>query len=272
MFLALVALAWAAGPPDAEHRYWEAQLLESADGNLPAAIAIYADLARTLDGQSEYAELRARSLLAMGRAHLALGQMPEARSSFESCRRITTSGLSTVDTTACAQGARRVALEEGAIRTVPTLWTFDEGTHGFVLFGEKGSMAVEGASANRRLVWTQELDATRTAELVVAVQSRNKPAKGVRFSVRADGAIAVLELLVVDEQNRSYALTGKVLVADAELRTLEIRFDEMDPLDSAWPALDARAIAYVRLRDTTGSMLPEQRGRHRILIDDFAVF
>jgi hypothetical protein len=268
--LAAWGIAWAGGPPDAEHRYWQAQLLEAADGDLPGAIGIYDDLSRTLEGKSEFAELRARALLAKGRAHLTLGQLDPARQAFEACRRITTSGLAAVDTSACVHGARRVALEEGAFRVVPTTWTFDDGAHGFVLFSERGSTAVEGRPGKMSLVWSQDVDNQRAPELAASVRTDGRPVQTIRLTIRAEGR-SVLELLVVDEQNRAYSLAGKVLMPDGKPRTLDIRLSDLEPLDPTWPPLDVQRVAWIRLRDATGATFPDQRGSHRIVLDEFTI-
>jgi hypothetical protein len=272
--LVLLALAVPAPAADipaaaARERYLDGLLIESADGDLERAIEIYSALARRLEGRGE-PELRAQALLALGRAQLRLGRLAAAQEAFDTCRRISTSGLA-VDTRECAEAARRVAIEEGAVRSVPTVWTFDEGTGGFVLLASRGSMAVESVGGDGVLVWTQELEGAETPELVVGFDRPPTPPRGLRFAVWAEGDEgALLGVIVEDELGRSYR-PGDFFYADATRRTWEIRLEDLAPLDPGWPPLDPGRIAAVHLRDRTGS-LTTARIRHRILLDDFTVF
>jgi len=276
--LALVggaALAIAASanpsPPDLEARYWAAKLYESAYGDLDRAIEVYQQLAREADSP-EQAPMRARALLAAGRALHATGQLAEARRAFDACRRITTSGqLQNVDTDACAVGGRQVALEQGAIRRIPTRWTFDEPEHGFVLLAERGSMSIEPRDEQRALVWSQDVAGPQIADLVVALDRPEPPPRAARLSLHSEDDNALLEFIVEDERGYAYTLSGKLFRADRELRIWEIDFADLEPLDQDWPALDPARISSLRLRDSTGSQLPDLRTRHRIVLYEFVV-
>jgi tetratricopeptide (TPR) repeat protein len=265
----------APGPPDVETRYLEARLVESAEGNLDKAITIYRQLARELEGK-ENAELRARVLLALGEAHRSLGQLQQARRAFDTCRRISTSGLAPVDTSACAAASRRVALEEGAISTLPLSWSFEDAQHGFVLFSELGSMAVEDTGGDRCLVWTEEVDGPRLADLVVAFAPSTGAPEGIRIDVRTEGTVALLEIVVEDTAGRTYTWYDQArpmyFFADARSRVWEVAISQLQPLDPSWPELDPGSIATLRIRDSTGSRLTEERSRHRIILDDFRVW
>lgn len=276
LLIALAAPAVAApGPPDAETRYLEARLVESAEGDLEKAITIYRELARELEGK-EQAELRARVLLALGEAHHSLGQLRPARQAFDACRRISTSGLASVDTSACAAGSRRVALEEGAIRELPLSWSFEDAAHGFVLFSELGSMTVEDTGRDRCLVWTEEVDGPRLADLVVALAPEAGAPDGIRLEVRTEGTDALLEIVVEDMGGRTYTWYDNrkrlFFSADSRPRVWEIAIAQLQPLDPAWPALDPRQIALIRLRDSTYARRTGERSRHRIILDDFRIW
>lgn len=263
------AVATAAEPEDAQARFLDALLMESADGDLEHAIEVYQELSRTLEGDKP--ELRAQVLLALGRAHFALGRLDPARRAFDACRRISTSGLADVDTTDCAEASRRVSLEEGAIRQLPVTWTFDDGTRGFVLFSDRGSMLTEREAEDWQLVWTQDVEGPATAELVVAFDHPPRDPEGVRLEVRGQDHWAALEVVVEDDLGRSYTLGGKLFIADDRPRTWTVRFADLTPLDPSWPALDRRRIATFRLRNRTGA-IQQDRFRHRVVVDDFSVF
>lgn len=276
LVLSALALAFTAranpSPPDLEARYWTAKLYESAYGDLARAIQIYQELAREAHSP-EQAPMRARALLAAGRALHAVGQLEDARRAYETCRRLTTAGdLQNVDTDACAAGARQVALEQGAIRRIPTRWTFDDSEHGFVLLAERGSMALERRERERALVWSQEVAGPQIADLVVALDRPDPPPQAARISLHAEDDNALLEFIVEDERGYAYTLSGKLFRADRERRTWEIDFSDLEPLDQDWPELEPARISALRLRDSTGSQLPELRTRHRIVLFDFEVF
>jgi len=255
-------------PPDSELRYWDAKLYESAHGDLDRAIETYQQVARMADSP-EQASVRARALLGAGRALHAAGELDEARRAYEVCRRITTSGqLQNVDTDACAAGARQVALEQGAVRRIPTRWTFDDPEHGFVLFSDRGSMAIERRDGDAVLVWSQEVAGPQIADLIVALEGPTPAPRGLRLSLHAEDDNALLELIVEDERGYAFALPGKLFRADRELRTWEIDLAELEPLDQGWPALEPGRVSAIRLRDSTGSQLPELRTRHRVVLHE----
>lgn len=276
LVLVLVALAAPAvaspPPPDTESRYWDAKLYESAFGDIDKAVETYQIVARQAE-RPDQAGMRARALLAAGRALHAGGDLDAARRAFDACRRITTSGqLQNVDTDACAVGARQVALEQGAIRSLPIRWGFDDTAHGFVLFSVRGSMALERRDADSVLVWSQEVAGPQIADLIVALERPTPTPRGARLILHAEDDNALLEVIVEDDNGFAYALPGKLFRADAEIRAWEIAFDELEPLDQGWPPLDPNHISAIRLRDSTGSQLPDLRTRHRIVIHDFSVF
>ena len=267
--LSLSALA-GRGPPDAETRYLEARLVESAEGDLEKAIGIYAELARELEGK-EQAAIRARVLEALGEAHRTLGQLDKARQAFDACRRISTSGLATVDTSGCAARARLVALEEGSVQRLPLSWSFEDANHGFVLFSELGSMAVEDTGADRCLVWTEDVDGPRLADLIVAMSPSLGPIEGIRLEARTEGLRAILFIVVEDTSGRTYGQRAFFEAVDRP-RIWDIDVSDLEPLDPTWPDLDPASIARIRIRDGTGTRLPDERSRHRIIIDDFRIW
>ncbi|TVQ93699.1 MAG: hypothetical protein EA397_03825 [Deltaproteobacteria bacterium] len=268
----LASSAWATpDAPSPERRYWDAQLLQSSSGDHRQAVQIYRDLATQLDAP-QHAELRARAMLAAGRALRALGDLDEARKAFEACRRLSTAGIADIDTSACAAGARQVALEQGAIREVPTRWTFERSEEGFVLFSERGSMALETREGQGALVWSQEIAGPQVADLIVAVDQPERAPSGVRIELHAEDDNALMELIVEDERGFAYALSGKLYRIDATPRLWEVPIQELEPLDPSWPALDSARISAIRLRDSTGSQLPELRARHRIVLRSFEIY
>ena len=163
-------------PPDAEVTYWEAQLAISSRGDLQGAIELYRGLLADSRVRDDH-ELRARVLEALGRAYWSLSELDLAREAFEACHRLESSGQSSISRN-CAHLSRQVVLEQGAIRSLPTTWTFEEDTtHGLVLFSEQGTMRREGGRRDGVLIWDQELDPQSVADLAVgmAIDSRPTP-------------------------------------------------------------------------------------------------
>lgn len=258
-------------PPPPERRYWDARLLESAHGDYNRAIQIYRELAVQLDDPQD-AAFRARAMLAAGRALRTTGELDEASKTFESCRRLSTAGFTNVDTSACAAGARQVALEQGAIRSLPVNWTFESSEHGFVLFSERGSMSLEQREGRGVLVWTQEISGPQIADLIVAIDQPPTPPRGISVELQAEDDNALMELIVEDDRGFAYALSGKLFRADPQRRTWEISFADLEPFDADWPPLEPERISAVRLRDSTGSQLPELRARHRVVLYRFSLY
>lgn len=249
-------------PPDAEGRYWEARLAESADGDVDGAIATYTQLAESPQVRDSPA-LRARILEALGRAHWSLGQYDNARVAFDGCRRIETSGMAAVDTSVCAELSRQVALAQGAVRRIPTTWTFNlDDPHGFVLFADRGTMLLERQGGRSALVWEQELGLGGTAELAVALDTPADTPTGVRLQLRSTLERTVLELVIVDVFGRTY-VPNQRFVADPTQRTWDVAFADVVPRVPTWPALDPKKIAQVKL--LAGS-LSDERTSHRLLI------
>lgn len=270
--LALSVPAGAVPPtPEPELRFWEGKLLESAEGDLRAAVQVYLELADELDS-ADHAVMRVRALLAAGNALHLMGELEHARRAFDSCRRISTSGFANVDTDSCAAGARQVALDQGALRSIPARLDFSDTDHGFVLFSRRGSMAVEPRAEGHALVWSQEVAGPQIADLVLAIEAPERAPQGARLKLQIDGDNALLEFIVEDDRGYAYTLSGKLFRVDRELRQWEVDFAELEPVDPGWPELDPSRISALRLRDSTGFQLPELRSRHRIILQEFSVF
>lgn len=247
-------------PPDAEGRFWEARLAESSEGDIAGAIVTYTQLAES-QAVRETPALRVRVLEALGRAHWSLGQFENAREAFDGCRRIETSGMAAVDTSSCADLSRQVALQQSAVRKIPTTWTFaPDDPHGFVLFADRGTMYLDERDSLSSLVWEQELGTGGVAELVVALDKPEQAPTGVRLQASSTLADTAIELVVVDEFGRIYG-QNQYLAPDARMRTWDINFTSLEPRSPSWPALDPRKIAQVRLRAGTVS---DGRTSHRL--------
>jgi len=256
-------------PPDAEFAYWEAQLAISSRGDLREAIAAYRGLLADARVRSNHA-LRARVLEALGRAHWSLSELEAAREAFEACHRLESSGQTTQGRN-CVHLARQVNLEQGAIRSIPSMWTFEEDTtHGFVLFSDQGTMRREGGRTDGVLVWTQELDPQTVADLAVGMDVDGDPPSGMRLTVQSPLERTVLDLVLVDELGRTYE-AETVFGADEKVREWEIDFTEMQPRLPSWPELDRSRISSVHLR-ASRPPLSEGRARHRILLDDISFY
>jgi len=244
-------------------RFWAAKLSVSADGDLRRAAQIYEDLSQ-LEG-TETATLRREALLQLANVRLNQGDLLGARAAFERCHRINTSGEANINTEQCLLGARKVAVRENAVTSLPVKWTFDDENHGFVVFGQGGTTTVDQGS----LVWRQELD-QYVGRLVVGLRVPNSEPVGIRLSVRAEAVAANLSMIVKDQVGNVY-WEPKPFLAGARTRTVEVRFKDLTPWDESMPPIDPNVLVEIQLLDTT-ELLQSTQQTPIIIIEEFEIF
>lgn len=255
--------------PDNEIRLREALLAVSAAGDYDRALQTYREMLADNDVRDDK-NLHARVLVAMGEAYRDLDRLEEARESFEACRRLE-AGAEGIDQN-CASLAREAVLQQGAVRTIPTVWDFEQNTtHGFVLLSTRGTMRRErdnsrDGSAGGVLVWSQDLDADAEfyADLAASVRvDRTIPPTGIRFEARSPGDGTILNLVVVDDLGRLYFSDRRLAGPQAE--RFDFPFDSLTAQLPSLPELEPARVARVAIRASSAS---EGRASHRIVLDD----
>jgi tetratricopeptide (TPR) repeat protein len=264
--LCLCAATAVAAPAEMhEHwtRFWAAKLMESADGDIERAARIYDELASLQVANSN--DLRIRALLALGEVRKNQGNLQGAQSAYERCRALGASSVAQLNTGTCLEQLRKVLVRKNALRKLPVHWTFDDGTHGFVLFGQNGSIQLTDGT----MVWVQTVD-DHLPFLVVGFNKLSTPPEGMRMSVRSDKSTANLSLFVHDSFGNLY-LEREAFRVGGNLQTIDVQFSNFTPWNESMPPLDPSSIVELQLRDTTKLLQPEAN-THNIVLDSFELY
>ena len=250
---------------------WEklnaAQLYE-ATGNLPEAIAGYEQLLAS-SALADDDPVRSRVLLRLGNAQYAAGRTEAAKRALIDAVRSASPSRD-----ACLALLERIALDESAIRTVPTLWRFDDDRHGVVhpsSAEEKGrSVRIDlGApGGDPALAWTTVVDPRRDDHLVVGLVEPSPQPRGVRFEALSSRIPASLRPVAYDTDGRRYTTSPtSVPIGVWTQVTVNLR----DLRDETGASADKADLDRLELRDTT-AFTDAGSGENTLWIDDFEVF
>lgn len=258
-------------PPDTEDRYRSALLAMSAHGDYDEAIATYQALIKQSDVRAS-PELHARILEALGQAYLTVGDYEAARDTLSTCIRVISANPSQIKSN-CRVLSKQVALESGAVQSLPTQWTFDpDEQNGLVILSEQGTMRRERINGDHALVWLQELDQDQSAQLAMdLVLPPGGVATGVRLLMETSTAPAYMDVIVIDTQGRSYQ--ARPFPIGETSRTYDIRMTGLTPRSPSWPVLDPASVASIRLRafNPADEQNPP-RATYRIVLKNLLVY
>lgn len=263
LWLALAGPAAATDDLEAWVRLYDGLLAEAADNDVDRAVRAYQDLARTLPAN---APLRGVALYWQGRALDSDDDVRGAREALRECAR------SAWPRALCLDLLGRIELEQAAVREIPTRWTFDDVSHGFLhpwIYNQLGSIRVEDGV----MVWRTTVRPDGEDRLVLGFAEPSPAPRGIRFRVRSSAVDATLRLLVFDRHGRRYvaraeaavhrAPVGRWVVVDAPLRGLTDIDDGV--------GLDPAELDRVILQDESGRW-GAPSAVNELLIDDFEIY
>ncbi len=241
----------------------DALLLESLDGADEAQVGRYAKLTQNLSADDPY---RSDALLHLGRACALSGDIEGARAALRECIRLGPLR------DPCTDDLERIELDASSVRVVPVAWTFD-GEHGLLhpwRFTDQGSIRTERVDDDPKLVWSTLVRAQSEDQLRIGFDRATPAPKGIRFTARAQTFDAHLRVVAVDDEMMRFTRPHVVLEVDVE-QTIDIPFNELQPVDTLSAPFDPSRIALLIIQDFT-SYTSRARGRNSITIDDVEVY
>jgi hypothetical protein len=261
----LLAAIFAASAQDDARRAWEhahdALLLESLKGDLAAARARYTDLLQR--------ELPAGDpSLALVQFHLgevlwALADIPSAREVLDACIR------GGVEKTRCLELRSRIDLEADAVHVVPTVWTFSDENHGFLLphmFRDHGSIRIVTQEGRSELAWETQVEDADPAWLALGFRDPVPAPRTVYLRMQAVGFDAMVELIFEDLDGNRYSPPGPNPRLPLGMWTdIMVNISDLVPVDDSAPPLDPKRLHRMFVKDTTNRT--ELRGRNELRID-----
>lgn len=267
MWLALLSAPALADDVADWQRLNEAKLHEAL-GDLPEAIAAYERLLAS-SGMTDDDPVRSRVLYRLGSARYAAGRTEAAKRALIDAVRTASPSRE-----ACLELLERIALDESSVRTVPTLWRFDDDRHGVVhpfAAEEKGrSVRIDPVApgGDPALAWTTVVDPRRDDHLVVGLVEPTPRPRGVRFQAMASRIPAALRLVAYDTLGQRYVApfvavpTGEWTAVSVELRDLR---------DETGVRAERADLDRLEIRDAT-AFTGLWTGENTLWIDDFEVF
>jgi hypothetical protein len=263
----MIGWMWAAWAGDMEN--WQQlhriQLAESADGDLPGAIAAYEQLTHQLDDQDP---LLAETLYWLGKARFAAKDSKGASDALTACARRVSAWRQR-----CLDLLGEVALERSSIKEVPTRWDFS-GDHGVLhpsqYEDKERSLRIENVANNARLAWTTSVDPRRDDLVIVGFARPTPTPKGFRVTLRSGLFDALIRLIVYDAFGRRYQI-GQISVPAQRDVPVDIRFAGVQAEGPSEPPLDPAAIDRLIIQDVT-AYYSTARGANTLYLDDLEVY
>ena len=152
--------------------------------------------------------------------------------------------------TPCLELLGQLELERISIRTIPTIWTFDDDAHGVVhpwRFSDKGTIRRDAQTAT--LLWSTIIDSEGDA-LVIGFDDPSPAPTEIFFTASARFE-AHLGVEAEDNMGHRYRLPRDLRVDQARTR-FTVALDKLLPLDQTAP-LVPRELSRVRLLEVSGS-------------------
>lgn len=269
LWLALFAAPAQADEIDAWVKLYDGLLTEAADNDIEAAVTTYQGLARTLPAGQP---LRGITLYWLGRALDSDGDERAARDALRECVRAGNAR------TRCLDLLGRIELESAAVRTVPTTWTFDDSTHGFIhpwVYADMGSIRLEdsGGPHGKVLVWSTTVSPDSDDQLLLGFSQPRPAPSRLRFDVLATRQDAALRLVVFDTLGRRYLSDdgGAVEIVHRDRwQRIRLNLNALSPLDDDAP-LNPSQIDHLVLQDIS-AFQGAPSGPNELWIDDVEVY
>ncbi|MEQ1566700.1 MAG: hypothetical protein ABMA64_13750 [Myxococcota bacterium] len=252
-----VASAWA-GDLDTRVSLYEG-LLDGARGDTELAVARYTELSRTLpDDDRSLGD----ALYWLGHGMYDLGRTEDARQAL-------IDGIRTGTCSKCRDLLERLELDQSAVTTTPTLWSFEAGNpsifHPWRVQEETRRIAVAaGPDGDAALAWTTEARLGDPDLLVIGLRDPTPPPESLRFDVRSDLLDAAIGTVVEDVHGRRFTTGAPSVVLHGTSRRMVVPFASLVPLDDG-PPLDPSELVLVSIVDRTRS------GVNRLWLDDVEI-
>ncbi len=279
LWLAAISAAWAScpqdvdgdGTPDRSTAFTRWLCVEEVE----ARSVVSADAAWTIErlvsmtGSDLPSDDPALALawLRIGQAHLTLGEIDEARKALDACVR--TGFLRGT----CLDQRGAIDREAEAVRSVPSVWAFDQSVHGvFHPRGswDKGTIRLRTVEGRGVLAWTTQVDAIEEDSLVLAF-SRPAPAPRLLIlTLRSLELDAEIEIDLIDDEGRTFAPRPRSFeLPRGAWVVVEVPLVDAPPLAASGASLRSGMLSEVVLRDATG--MTGVVGRSEIWIDQIEV-
>jgi len=242
---------------------YEALLTEQLDPGLENPIAAYKDLVRSLPPENPD---RAQLLTRQADLEWARGDLDRARELLDGCIR------AGVNVRPCQELRGAIDLEDAAIRTLPTVWSFDTTAHGMFhpwAHRSQGSLKIDSVEQEGALIWTTTSTAAERDQLVVAVNTTDSPTV-LSFRARARREGAVLGLRFEDRDGNAYAPTNSVVpLPVGAWADVVVDLSTLAPTRPPAPAFDPSQLYVIRFLNASGLEVGETT--HEIAFDELRI-
>jgi hypothetical protein len=203
------------------------------------------------------ADTRARALSRAARIAATNGDLDGARARLDACLSLASS--TTASRGACLEARATLDLEADAVRTLPTVWTFDSPDHGLAhprAWWDQGDIALIPATEGGGLRWTVRVDAERDDRLALAFALQDASPRVVRIELTSAREAGALRAVVEDLDGRTWAVEERDWQAPADARARwTIELDHLLPEDGLAPStLDLRRLHRLYIMDRTARL------------------
>ncbi len=247
----LLLLATLAHGQDLDDRqtFSDALLDESAYGDVSGAIETYEKLVARLAADDP---LRGDVLLALGRAHWSTGRLDAARTWF-------LEGIRTgVCPTRCRDWLERVEVEASRIETLPTTWTFDDGSEHALFhpwrYQDRGGIRTQDGT----LVWRTSPNSSLEFDRLKLGIGDVGEVHSVELRLESVSRDMTLQLVVVprDDPEMHYGLREALRVPTGEPFAARVVPSDFAPAIAGPPKLDPTSFAELWLVDISEEGAP----------------
>jgi hypothetical protein len=202
-------------------------------------------------------DTRARALWEGGRLAARAGDVAGARARLDAC--LSLSAATSLNRGACLEARATIDLEADAVRSLPTLWTFDSPAHGLAhprAWWDQGDIALIPAADGGGLRWTVRVDAERDDRLALAFDLKADIPSAVRIELTSAREPGALRAVFEDIDGRTWSVDARDWQAPADVRarwTLDL--DALFPDDGRAPTtLDRTRLHRLYVVDRTARL------------------
>ncbi len=165
-------------------------------------------------------DTRASALWEGGRLAARGGDVTGARTRFDAC--LSLSAATSLHRGACLETRATLDLEADAVRTLPTVWTFDSAAHGLAhprAWWDQGDIALIPPAEGGGLRWTVRVDAERDDRLMLAFDVQGAVPSTVRLELTSAREPGALQAVFEDLDGRSWSVDARDWQAAPDVRS-----------------------------------------------------